>query len=273
MTDAAPIGHNRPPEEFASLREIADRIVDNANRWIRERPRIEDESQAEAAADFQHQIRRWSERFDKLFAEEKAPYEKALKDIRQEFEELRGPVDLSLKAINTRLNDWLDREKARIERERREKAEAARRAREAAARKEAEARRAREEEERRRREADTGKPAQTSLDVAPETEQIDPIRSQWEADQAKKKARKASYEAAAEARKKARVKGTFGQRRVHQRKTYTAEIIRIDDALQHYRANREVHELIRKLAEAEARRKGGDPMIPGIKVHVGSRAV
>ena len=136
MSAPAPgMGHNQPPAI-----ERADALVANCNRWMVERPKISSEEEAGLAQGFVDQLRTVTADAEAEQKAEREPLDLAIVAIRAKY---RGPLELlgialdKMKALTT---DWLDREKARLEREAAERkrvaaeAEAAARlAREAAA--------------------------------------------------------------------------------------------------------------------------------------------
>lgn len=106
---SAGIGDNRPPPEYI-LR--ADELTANANRWIKERPKIEDESQSEAAQGFIEQLRPAIADLKAAMAAEKKPHNDALDAIGARFKTPIDALELALQILRDKATAWLQHTKA-----------------------------------------------------------------------------------------------------------------------------------------------------------------
>jgi hypothetical protein len=123
LDDTPQPGHNQPPPSDA-LERAAD-LVSNANRWRSERPEIANEEQAGAASTFVEQLRKVR---DDLEADQKAmtePYESTIYAIKLRYRDPRDLVRLALDAMQKLSTQWLDKVKARLQREADERSAAA----------------------------------------------------------------------------------------------------------------------------------------------------
>jgi hypothetical protein len=105
------IGHNLPPDDpFARAAEL----VENANRWIKERPEIADEEQAGAAQLAIDQLRKVKEDLEADLKARRQPHDQAIADLRVLF---RDPLELIGIAM-TRLQEigaaWLQKKRDRL---------------------------------------------------------------------------------------------------------------------------------------------------------------
>lgn len=130
-------GHNRPPETDATYDQLSARttaLVENANRWIEERPEIADDAQATAAGDFRDQLRRQFKEIETERKAQKAPHTAAATAVDTKYNALKRPVEIAGGFIKDKLTVWLTKQDAIKEQERRAAEEVARKAQEEAAR-------------------------------------------------------------------------------------------------------------------------------------------
>ncbi len=245
-TQTAGIGHNSGIAIF----DEANERIDVANRWITERPQIEDAEQADKAGGFKKQLSETKKALDAARREEKAPHDLAAKEVDAKFKPVIDLVDRALAAITAKLTAYLQAEQRKADEERRQReAEAKRKIDEAAA-----AQRKAEEEARR-----AGG---------------DALRAQAAADAAGKAAADAVRAASEPAR--ATVKGDFTTRAMSLRTIWRARIVDEKAALKHYAKHPAVRaaalEKIRELAEAEARTRKGEHPPEGIEFYPDQKA-
>jgi hypothetical protein len=112
MTDAPTLGHNQPPPDDPFDR--ADELVANANKWIKERPVIEDDEQAGACQLAIDQLRKVKEDLEADLKARRQPLDLAIAALRVQF---RDPLELIGIAM-TRLQEiggaWLSKKRDRL---------------------------------------------------------------------------------------------------------------------------------------------------------------
>jgi hypothetical protein len=236
-------GHNRPPEdEFDKLVARVNDLVATANRWATERPVINDGEIAAKCQDFLDQIGsdagKGSGELGKLEASRKAekrPHIEANAEIDKRYEPLKRLLNAVKAVLAPRRADWLRREQARIDEERRQReAEAQRKLQEA-------------EEARRKAEAGTGEVIQNI--VAAET---------LEAEAA------TALKAVEQAPARAQVRGEYGRRSRGLRTVWYAEVTNYDALYLHLFENKDLRAEMVRLANAEVR--AGARAVPGCDV-------
>jgi hypothetical protein len=241
-----PIGHNMPPAE-ASPEAIAalarsDQLTATVNRWLAERPQIADSEQAAAAQLLIDQLRVTALDLDTTAKADRKPYEAAIFLIRARFTPHVERVDIGLRAMLSKMSDWLQRERHRLADERAAKAKAAADAIAHA--------------ERLRREAD-----QTGATV----------EQQQQADQAMRSAN-ASVKQANAVPDRPQVKGDYAKRAMSLRSNWKARVTDPQLALKHYAKHPAIREAalkaIAKVASDHAKSvKGTGTPPPGCEFY------
>jgi hypothetical protein len=129
MTDAPTLGHNQPPDDPF---ERAAELVANANKWIAERPVIEDDEQAGAGQLAIDQLNKAKEDLEAAREKEREPHDLAIVAIRTRF---RDPLEL-IGIAKTRLQQimglWLSKKRDRLAAEKAEQERIAQEARDRA---------------------------------------------------------------------------------------------------------------------------------------------
>lgn len=140
----APIGDNQPPEpiddKFDALSERTDELIQTGDRWIEERPTIEDDDTAEKATLYLAQVKDHKKACDEERLGRNRPLHAQVTETNKRFTDLIRPLDIAADKISKLMQAWLDKkeaeaEKARLAAEAEAKAkqeEADRKAREAA---------------------------------------------------------------------------------------------------------------------------------------------
>ena len=118
MTDAPTLGHNQPPlDPF----DRADELVANANKWIKDRPEIEDEEQAGACQLAIDQLNKVKEDLEAEWKARRQPHDLAIVALRTQF---RNPLEL-IGIAKTRLQEisgaWLSKKRERLAAEKAER--------------------------------------------------------------------------------------------------------------------------------------------------------
>jgi hypothetical protein len=136
--DRLAIGGNQPPEPTPI--ERGAELVAAANRWTAEVPKIADAEQAGRAQAFIDQLRLETAAVEAAQKAERKPHDEAIVSIRAKYRQPLELLGIALDRMKWLAGGWLDREKARLEREATERRQqaaeaetAARRAREIAA--------------------------------------------------------------------------------------------------------------------------------------------
>jgi chemotaxis protein histidine kinase CheA len=235
----ATIGHNNPPpDEPETDEQRVDALVKAADTWIETVTEITDTETAKACDGFIDQLKK---EFDGLEAARRA-FNKPLEDQVAACNDRYRPMTALLKKASELMkalrSAWLLREKSRLAEEKRKaeaEAEAARKAAEEAAKK-----------------ANT-------------------VRGAVQAEEAAKAAEQAEENAKAAAAAKPLVKGDFAAKATGLRTYWWAEIVDFDAALKHYANTESIKEIVKHLADAEARSFKGKPPIPGCLVKSGEK--
>jgi hypothetical protein len=219
------IGANFPPEPIAAPEDRrVDELVANATKWSEQYPAIDTEEVAVAATDWIKQLNDLSDDYEEKFKAAKAPHEKELKRVRDEWKPRLEKLAICLRAINPLHRAYLRkkdaRQKAEREAERRAAAEAQRLADQLA------------------EQARAGGPGTFTNMIA--------------AAEAAREAEKARQAAAAVPRR-AQVRGNLGGRTHSLRTVWQADIVVIEKTFEHYKSRPEVKELLSRLANADAR--------------------
>lgn len=242
-TQTPGIGHNEP-DALEALKDRASRIVEAANIWLNKVPVIESEDIATKCEDFLGQISA------EIKAVESARTE-ALKPLKDETETINtahhalhhsgkksGLLDVCKKLLAAKKTAWLQKKEA-------ERREAERKAEEEALKKMQEA-----EEAAKKAEA-----AETVEDV------MAAEQAQADADQSVK-----DFEQVSKSR--VTVKGNYSNRASGLRSSWRSEITDFDAALNHYRDHPKVHDVIKHLADADARSPDKRTQdVPGVVFH------
>lgn len=231
--DSPGIGDNQPPPAEA-FRDRIDRLLDVANRWLKERPVILDEDMAAKCIDFLDQIGQEAKAVEEQRRAEKKPHDEAGRAVDAKYKPLTALLDTAKTMLKPRLTVWLNAKELRRQ--------AAVLAAEAAA--------YAAMQEVARLEAEAAKGANVQAVVAAED-------AAAIADAAVKQA-----DAIAESR--AQVRGDYSTRARSLRGQWKAELTSMDDAFRFYRNHPDVRETLEKLANKDAR--GGARVIPGFTV-------
>ncbi|MCF8533871.1 MAG: hypothetical protein K9G48_12765 [Reyranella sp.] len=99
------LGGNNPPEPTPI--ERAETLIGNANRWIGERPRIEDADQMSKAEGFILQLRAEDAAAYAAMRAEKLPLEEQINAIGKKYADTRAKLDIALQAMNAKKTAWL----------------------------------------------------------------------------------------------------------------------------------------------------------------------
>ena len=238
--DRATIGGNNPPpydvERFASCSDNLDKFNEAAKVWL-EIEAVDTEDRAEKLNDFLAGAKKLKARIEKCRKEDKKPHYDAGLAVDAAYKGLADTLSKVDAAIRPKLDAFMEAE--------RQKALAAK------AEEERKAREAREEAERKAKAA-----------AAAEND----IRAQQEAEDAAKEAEKAEKAAAKEVKIQVG-SATGGARTASFRTTRSAEIVAITQVFLHYRDRPEVHDLLKRLADADIRAVDVDETkIPGINI-------
>jgi hypothetical protein len=228
--------HNEPPSDLL-LR--TSELVANANRWLKERPKLTTDEEGGACDDFLGQLRENQADVKAAKQAEAKPHDEALDVIRAKYADSLELLDMAIRRLRALAGDFLRAKKNTLASKDAERQE---RARQALA-----------DAERLSREA--LKPGAT-----------------LEAGLAAKRAHETAEQAAREAsrKQKAQVRGDYSKKALHLTTRWRAEVIDDAKALAHFAEHPEVRlaalDAIRKVAGAMARElkdEGAAP--PGIK--------
>jgi hypothetical protein len=238
------IGHNQPP---STAIERALELTVNANKWVGERPEIENEEQAAAAQLFIDQLRACR---DDLGAEQKTerkPHDEAIGEITKRYRDPLSLIGIALTRMQEKAGAWLSKKREQIARET------------------AERQRAAEEAKERANQAITEAVSQPSIEA-----DLAARRATEEAERAAKAATKAAP--------KAQVKGDFADKAMSLREFWHAEITDEARALRAYAKDPNVRRVCLaealKQANALARReKRKDAAPPGFRFFTTEKAV
>lgn len=195
------LGHNQPPAP--TLFERVRALVDNCNRWLKERPAIINTEMAGKASEFVEQLRLEREALVAAAKVERKPHDEAIIEIRARYATPTDLVDLSLQVMEAKQRDWLKRERDRIE--------------------------AAEAERRRLAAEAQAKADQARRDAAA----ANTVDAELEAQQAAKRAAELQAQAAA-APKRARAKGDLSRKAMTLHANWQARIVDEATALKHY---------------------------------------
>jgi hypothetical protein len=180
-----PFGDNFGPpldDVFDAFAESVNKYVATGNRWIEERPDIEDEDTAQKAAVYLKQVGDLKKEIEAERKVRNKPHQDVVKDNNKRFAELVEPLEIAASSLKKTLDKYLHKKD--------EEAQAARRAAEAEAR---------QKEEAARRAAEEAAKAETNTIEA----RVAAEKAEREADAAAKAAKKASAPA--------RVQTDYGQ--------------------------------------------------------------
>ena len=127
----APIGHNEPPDEldeaFENVKTRTNALIDTANRWIKERPVIEDQDTADKASAFIDQLQAQIKAAEEERKKYNKPFDQKIKANNARHKTLAAQLEKARTLMRNLMAPWLER----LEREKRQKEEAARREAEA----------------------------------------------------------------------------------------------------------------------------------------------
>lgn len=242
----AEIGHNQEPTEFDRLAERREALLDNARRWLTERPEFTDKEMADKAEDFIKQLRAFNKEVEEQRKAEKKPHDDAAKAVQAKYKGFTDGTLSALDAFNKKKTDYLKKlEQIRLDEERKAREEADKKAR-----------LAREAAERAAQEADS----EDALDASIEAQQL------------QRDAEQSQAEAEAIASSKPKLQGNFGNAS-GLRKHYSAKVTDHQACLAFFSDRQEVRELIQKLANAHAKSPASRNIpVPGMEIIVEERA-
>lgn len=221
-------GHNsgdlsESADPFTQTQTRVDALIANADRWLKERPKITDDDLAGKCSDFIEQLTKQAKAVDEDRLAANRPLRDAITENDKRFKPLVDRLETAKKLLKARLTPWLqEKERRRLEAVRKAEEEALEKMRAA---------------EEARKAADQA----TTVD--------DVVR----AEEARKAADQAIKDATAVSKSKANVQGEFGSRARGLRTVWSAAITDYDAALNHYRNTPQVRDLIQRLADADAR--------------------
>lgn len=230
----AAIGHNNPPEPTPFEKAEAEilGLFDEAKHWL-DGQGVQNEKDAEGVSKLLDMIRKAKKAADDARVEEKRPHDEAAKEVQERYKPLLTRCDLAADAAKKALAPYL----AKIEAEKRAKAEAARR----------------EAEEKARA-------AQEAIRAA----QLTDLAAREKAEEMIQAAKKAEAAANRAEKDKAHAKG--GARAVTLRKTWKPVLKDAREAARHYWQTRqpELEAFFLSLAEKDVR--AGQQDIPGFEI-------
>jgi hypothetical protein len=238
-TTTAVRGRNEPTGADAA-QTFEDRIkalVNAANAWAKEVPAIESAEQAGRCEDLIGQCREEYAAVDAARKEARRPHDEAVAGIQARFNPLLDLLKASGAVLNTLKARWLALVEERQAEERRKAEAAAQRAREDAEMAEASAA------------AGLGRAVDNAIAAAA----------------ARKRAADAAEAAQRAARAKPQVVGEMGGRASGFRTEWSAEIIDVVAALEHYADHVDLRVTLQKIANADARRLKAQLSVPGVR--------
>lgn len=233
-------GHNNPPpynpETFQKFSDGLDRFNEAAKVWL-DLDKVDTEERAEKLNDFLAGAKKLKGQIDKARKDDKRPHMDAGTAVDAAYNGLAATLTKVDAAVRPKLDAFMEAE--------RKKALAAK------AEEERIAREAREEAERKAK-------------LAAENE--NDLRAQQEAEDAAKAAEKTEKKAKKEV--KTQVGSATGGGRTASFRTYReAKIVALPQVFLHYRERPEVHDLLKRLADADIRAADVDhTKIPGIEI-------
>jgi hypothetical protein len=238
--ETAGIGHNQSPYETMKTRVAS--LIENANRWLKERPEITDEDMAAKCNDFVTQLTQQGKAIEKERGEANKPHREAQTANNKKYGTLTELIDASKVLMKAKLGPWLiqkEKERQEAEREAEETAlEAMKLAEETAAALEAEG-------------------AQTVEQVI-------------EAKEAKDTADAAVKEASRVSKSTVAISSDVGGSARGLATKWFSKITDEDKAFKHFRDHPKMKDLIVELAGASARnpasREANDEAVTGVKI-------
>jgi len=238
--ETAGIGHNLSPYEQMKSR-VAE-LVDNANRWLAERPEITDEDMAAKCNDFVSQLTSQGKAVEAERGEANKPHRDAQAENNTKYKTLGTLIETAAKLMKAKRSAWLQKKEAI-------RVEAARVAEEAAL----EAMRIAEE-----------------TAAALEAEGAQTVEQVIEAEETAAAAEVAVKEAAKIANSKVTVSSGVGGHNAGLLPVQHFEITDQDKAFAHFRDHPKMHDLINELAGAMVRnpasRAANDEAVTGVKI-------
>lgn len=240
MTDDTRGQGDNLPNAFASLQDRTNDLVANANRWLQERPEIENSDQADKCKDFIDQLKAEAKAVEQARKAEKQPHMDASRAVDDKYRPLGAVLDKAIKLLNPALTKWLQKQQAI------------------------------QEAERKRREEEALAKIKAEEDAKRKAEAENTVEAHLAAEQAEDEADRAALVADRAARAKASTKGQFGGRATSLRTYRTVEIVNIELLFEHYKGYDEVRNVLTRLAAADVKAKRE---VPGIKIHEERRAV
>jgi hypothetical protein len=111
--DIRDIGGNRPPEadDFEALKARADTLADTADKWMAERPEI-DEASEQADSDFLVQLRACSKELETARKRDQKPHQERVNAIREQYKPAIALVDDIVDAMKAKVGVWLRKKEA-----------------------------------------------------------------------------------------------------------------------------------------------------------------
>lgn len=232
------LGHNGGP----SLNDRVSELVETANRWITERPIIEDEETAQKCSAFIDQINLELKAVEKDKKDEKQPVLDAAKAIDDRYKKLATLLETAKNLLVPARTAYLKKMQQKADEEA------------------AERRRIAEEAARKAQEA--AKAAQQAAN---------PVEATVAAQEAAEAAQQAQKEAQQAERAPVNLKSAYGGRTASLRTTWHARVTDHKLAVKYYLKHPKLAELILQLANADARAFGKDrgttSGIPGVEFY------
>ncbi len=271
MTDAsqsqepAGIGHNSPPPDkgtYEWIRPRAQALIDTCNKWLRERPEIQTDGQAQAAKDFQDQLNALIRMGADARKAELDPLDREIRQVRRKFDDMMTPVKKALDLFRPKMTAWLQKKEAeRLAEEKRIKEEA-----EALQRKADEKL---EEFNELYRQAQDGELQGTEVDI---------IAASEEDRKARRDAKEGRDQHKRVSKTKTKARGSYGQRSTALRQHHSGTITDYKKALKHYSDSQLVESAVEQAMRADIRANGpairdGTFSIPGVQIKTESAAV
>lgn len=230
-----PAGHNAPPPyDETFLADLKSRVIEFAEvaREWNGVTRIEDGTQAAAAAEFIGDAGALAKEVDETRKDQKRPHTAAAKAVDEAFGGLKAGLDLALSVVKRLQTDWLKAEEARLHAE--QQAEA----------------------ERAQLQLDTARRRMEDADARADFEGV------YDAEKAVKEAERA-VKAAGRRTTRASAQGA-GKRKVTLRTTKRAQLKSVTRAALHFKDNLKFREFLESLASEQARK--GATEVPGFTI-------
>lgn len=235
----AGIGHNLP-DSFSALQDRTDQLIANANLWLKQRPEIQDQEQADKCKDFLDQLRAEHRAIEKERKAAKQPHLDAGTAVDNQYNPLKTMLETAGNLLNPVMTVWLQKQQAI------------------------------EDEKARQAEAEAVKKIQAEQDALRKAQEAATVENTIQADEATKEADAAAVVADRAGKVRAKAKGQLGGRAMSLRTHQEVRITGLALVFQHFSQRQEVYDVLQRLAAAEVR-AGND--VPGIKIIETQKAV